>query len=129
MGESENPMLAIVDRLGRLEGLITGLQASITQSHASTAAFMTRVERLEQRQVELERNMVTADDIKSLAQKVDSLVTSDASRRGGADVAKWSITQVLAFGALLTAVISLIGVGFNREAIQQQEQTQQEQKQ
>lgn len=107
MGENENPMLAIVDRLGRLEGLITGLQNIISQNQASTTAFMTRVEALEKRQVELERNMVTVADIQSLTEKVDTLVTSDASRRGGTDVMKWSTGQFLTFGALLVATLSL----------------------
>jgi len=125
MNDSDSPMLAIVDRLGRLEGLITGLQASISQSQASTAAFMGRVERLEQRQVELERNMVTTTHIQSLSDKVDSLVASDATRKGGTDAARWSAGQVTAWAALLVAVLSLIGVTANREKIQEQEQTQQ----
>lgn len=126
MGENESPMLAIVDRLGRLEGLITGLQASISQGQASTAAFMARVERLEQRQVELERNMVTGADIKSLTEKVDSLVTSEASRKGGTAVATWSVGQLVTWGALVIAILSLIGVGVNRESMKHQQQTQEE---
>ena len=126
MGEIESPMLAIVDRLGRLEGMIAGLQASISQGQASTAAFMARVERLEQRQVELERNMVTGADIKSLAEKVDSLVTSEASRKGGTAVATWSVGQLVTWGALIIALLSLIGVGINREDIKLQIQPQRE---
>ena len=126
MSENESPMLAIVDRLGRLEGLITGLQASISQGQASTAAFMARVERLEQRQVELERNMVTGADIKSLTEKVDSLVTSEASRKGGTAVATWSVGQLVTWGALVIAILSLIGVGVNRESMKHQQQTQEE---
>jgi hypothetical protein len=49
--EADASLLAIVDRLGKLEGMLTGLQASISQSQASTAAFLSRIERLEQRQV------------------------------------------------------------------------------
>ena len=127
MSESESPMLAIVDRLGRLEGLITGLQASISQGQASTAAFMARVERLEQRQVELERNMVTGADIKSLTEKVDSLVTSEASRKGGTAFATWSAGQLVAWGTLILAIFSLVGIGISREASDRQEQIQQEQ--
>ena len=129
MGENESTMLAIVDRLGRLEGLITGLQASISQGQASTAAFMARVERLEQRQVELERNMVTGADIKSLTEKVDSLVTSEASRKGGTAVATWSVGQLVTWGALVIAILSLIGVGVNRESLKHQQQTQEESRQ
>jgi hypothetical protein len=119
MGESENPMLAIVDRLGRLEGLITGLQNIISQNQASTTAFMTRVEALEKRQVELERNMVTTAHIQSLTEKVDSLVTSDASRRGGTDAAKWSITQFAAWAILLVAVLTLIAMVSGKDVTEQ----------
>jgi hypothetical protein len=126
MNDPDSPMLAIVDRLGRLEGLITGLQNVISQSQTSTTAFMTRVEALEKRQVELERNMVKAADIQSLVEKVDRLVTSDASRKGGTDATKWSVTQIIAFGALIIALLSLIGVGVNRDLIQQGEQQKQE---
>lgn len=120
-------MLAIVDRLGRLEGMIAGLQASISQGQASTAAFMARVERLEQRQVELERNMVTGADIKSLTEKVDSLVTSEASRKGGTALATWSASQLVAWGTLIIAIFSLVGIGISREASERQQQLQQEQ--
>lgn len=112
-------MLAIVDRLGRLEGLITGLQNIISQNQASTTAFMTRVEALEKRQVELERNMVTTDHIKGLSDKVDSLITSDASRKGGTDAAKWSVSQLVAWGALLVAVLTLIATVVDRDSIEQ----------
>jgi hypothetical protein len=124
-------MLAIVDRLGRLEGLITGLQNIISQNQASTTAFMTRVEALEKRQVELERNMVTADHIKGLSDKVDRLVASDASRKGGTDAAKWSVSQLVAWGALLVAVLTLIATVVDRDNIEQrlfQQQSQEEQR-
>lgn len=131
MGENENPMLAIVDRLGRLEGLITGLQNIISQNQASTTAFMTRVEALEKRQVELERNMVTTAHIQSLTDKVDSLVTSDASRRGGTDATKWSMTQFVAWAVLLVAILTLIAMVADKDGIEQRllhRQTQEEMK-
>jgi hypothetical protein len=127
MNDSDSPMLAIVDRLGRLEGLITGLQNIISQNQASTTAFMTRVESLEKRQVELERNMVTADHIKGLSDKVDSLIVSDANRKGGTETAKWSVSQIVSWGALLVAILSLVGVGFNAERLQERNDTTQEQ--
>lgn len=131
MSDSENPMLAIVDRLGRLEGLITGLQNIISQNQASTTAFMTRVEALEKRQVELERNMVTTAHIQSLTEKVDSLVASDANRKGGTEAAKWSVTQLAAWAILVVAILSLIAMvmdrgEFDRRLLQQE--TQQESK-
>ena len=126
MTESESSLLAIVDRLGKLEGLITGLQASISQSQASTAAFLSRIERLEQRQVELERHMVTSSDLAGLTAKVDQLVSSDASRKGGTAVASWSLGTAASWAAVLIALLALVGVGINRERLQQQEQTHQE---
>lgn len=120
MTDDNASMLAVVDRLGKLEGLIMGLQSSISQGQASTTAFMTRVERLEQRQVELERNMVTTAHIAALSEKVDSLVTSDASRRGATGAVQWSAGQVVAWAAVIVAALALVGVGINREAIQQQ---------
>lgn len=128
MNENDN-LLAIVDRLGKLEGLITGLQASIGQSHASTAAFLSRIDRLEQRQVELERHMVTSADIAGLTAKVDQLVTSDASRRGSTALASWSVGTAASWGAVVIAMLALVGVGINREKIQQQQQPRQEQQQ
>jgi uncharacterized protein (UPF0335 family) len=120
--ESESNLLAIVDRLGRLEGLITGLQASISQSQASTAAFLSRIERLEQRQVELERHMVTSADIAGLTAKVDQLVSSDASRKGGTAMATWSFGTAASWAAVIIALLALVGVGINREGIHQNRQ-------
>lgn len=111
-------MLTVVDRLGKLEGLLVGLQNSISQGQAATAAFMARVERLEQRQVELERNMVTTTHIAELSRKVDSLVTSEASRRGATGVVQWSAGQVVAWAAVVVAALALVGVGVNRERLQ-----------
>jgi hypothetical protein len=111
-------MLAVVDRLGKLEGLLVGLQNSISQGQAATAAFMARVERLEQRQVELERNMVTTAHIAELSRKVDSLVSSDASRRGATGAVQWSIGQVVGIAAVLIAGLTLVGIGVNRERLQ-----------
>lgn len=122
MTDSDSSMLAVVDRLGKLEGMLLGLQSSINQGQASTTAFMARVERLEQRQVELERNMVTSGDIASLSAKVDRLVASDARQQGGTAVASWSLSALAPWAAVVIALLALVGVGVNREQIQQQAQ-------
>lgn len=114
--------MAIVDRLGRLEGLLVGLQSSISQSQAQWAGSQARVERLEQRLVELESRQVTRDDLRSLAEKVDALVAADARHSGGVGFASWSITNLAPWLALMVAVFALIGVGANREQLQQQQQ-------
>jgi ABC-type sugar transport system ATPase subunit len=121
MDSDTGSILQLVDRLGKLEGLIIGLQTSIGQSQTQTTAFMARVERLESRQVELERNMITKDDISSLVTKVDALATSDARQQGGSAVATWSVQQIASLGALIIALLALVGVGANRDRIQHHE--------
>lgn len=111
MSDADPPLLAIVDRLGKLEGLITGLHNSITQGQTSAAAWMTRVERLEQRHIELERRMVTVDHLRELSKKVDSLVSSDASMKGGRAVATWSIGQIVVIAGILITFLSVFSIG------------------
>lgn len=110
----------IVDRLGRLEGLLVGLQNSIVQGQTQTSAFMARVERLEQRQVELEARQVTKDDLKDLSTKVDNLIKAEAAQRGGVSVASWSFSNIVNWLAFFVAVLALIGVGVNRERLLEQ---------
>lgn len=115
MSEQPISLVTLVDRLGKLEGLLIGLQNSIVQGQTQTTAFMARVERLETRQVELERSMVTKDDISALATKVDALAANDARQQGGAAVAKWSAVNLAPWIAAIAAVFALIGVGINEE--------------
>jgi ABC-type sugar transport system ATPase subunit len=122
MDTEPGSLLQLVDRLGKLEGLIIGLQTSIGQSQTQTTAFMARVERLESRQVELERNMITKEDISSLVAKVDALATSEARQQGGSAVASWSVQAVGSWAAVIIALLALVGVGVNRERQQQQHQ-------
>lgn len=112
--------LQLVDRLGKLEGLIIGLQTSIGQSQAQTTAFMGRVERLEARQVELERNMITKDDISQLVAKVDQLTTSEARQQGGTAVAGWSARTISSWAAVAISLLALFGVGVQRERLNHQ---------
>jgi ABC-type sugar transport system ATPase subunit len=114
MDDQAGSLLQLVDRLGKLEGLIIGLQTSIGQSQQQTTAFMARVERLEARQVELERSMITKDDISSLAAKVDALATNDARHEGTAAAASWSISNLAQWAAVVIALLALVGVGIDR---------------
>lgn len=114
--------MAIVDRLGRLEGLLVGLQSSISQSQQQWAGSQARVERLEQRLVELESRQVTREDLRELAAKVDELVASEARQSASVGLAGWTLTNLAPWLAVLVAVLALVGVGANREALQQQEQ-------
>jgi hypothetical protein len=129
MSDQDSSMIAVVDRLGKLEGLIMGLQSSISQGQTTAAAFMSRVERLEQRQVELERNMVTTTHIAALTEKVDSLVASDAVRRGGTATATWTAGQLVAWVAVIISLLALVGVGMNREALHEQPSSSPQQRQ
>lgn len=112
-------LLTLVDRLAKLEGLLIGLQNSIIQGQQQTSAFMSRVERLETRQVELERNMVTKDDIQCLVAKVDTIAANDARQQGGTALAKWSASQLGSWAAVLISLLTLVGVGVTREQSQQ----------
>jgi hypothetical protein len=114
-------LMTLVDRLAKLEGLLIGLQNSIVQGQSQTSASMARVERLEQRLVELETRQVTKQDLAQLSAKVDSLIAADASRRGGTAVASWSLGTGASWAAVIIALLALVGVGLNREQIQQQE--------
>lgn len=116
MTDQSISLVTLVDRLGKLEGLLIGLQNSIVQGQAQTSAFMARVERLEARQVELERNMITKDDISQLVTKVDQLATADAKQQGGTAVASWSATTLGSWAAVILALLALIGVGVKQTA-------------
>lgn len=123
MGEQDQATtMAIVDRLGRLEGLLVGLQSSISQSQAQWAGSQARVERLEQRLIELETRQVTRDDLRELASKVDELCAAEARSSAGVSFASWSVQTLAPWLAVVVAVLALVGVGANREAIQQQQQ-------
>lgn len=112
--------VTLVDRLGRLEGLLVGLQNSIVQSQGQTSAFMARVERLEQRLVELETRQVTKADLKEISSKVDNLIQAEARQSGGVGVASWSVTNLANWLALIIAILALVGVGVNRERLLEQ---------
>lgn len=113
----DDQLLTLVDRLGKLEGLLIGLQTSIGQGQQQTTAFMTRVERLEQRQVELERNMITKDDISQLVAKVDKLTASGNKEEGGRAVATWSVSTAATWAAVVISLLALISSVVQRERI------------
>lgn len=126
MTEPDATTLGIIDRLGKLEGLLVGLQNSIGQSQSQWAGSQARVERLEERLVALESRQVTRDDLRALSEKVDTLVASEAKQSAGVSLAGWGVTNLAPWLAVVVAVLALIGVGANREALQQQERQQME---
>jgi len=109
-------LLAIVDRLAKLEGLIIGLQTTIAQGQNHSASFITKVERLEERQLELERHMVTKTDLDKIGAKVDTLIQSEASRQGSTDANHWTISSLAQYLALVLSLLALIGVGIEKNA-------------
>jgi hypothetical protein len=124
----EISLITLIDRLAKLEGMLLGLQNSIVQSQSQVTSFMARVERLEQRQIELEKCQVTRDDMRELSEKVDDLIASEARQRGGLGMAGWSFSQAINLAAVIIALIALVGVGINRERLVKidQEQLRQE---
>lgn len=107
-------LLAIVDRLAKLEGLIIGLQTTIAQGQNHSASFISKVERLEERQLELERHMVTKTDLASIGAKVDQLITSEASRQGSTAANHWTLSSLAQWLALVLSLLALIGVGIDK---------------
>lgn len=107
----------IYERLGRLEGLLIGLQAGLGQQRDSVAQFLSRIERLEQRQVQLEAHQVTREDLRDLRDTVDRLVNAEATARGSRSFADGMATKLAPWGALLVAVLALLGVGQNRKVL------------
>jgi hypothetical protein len=107
-------LLAIVDRLAKLEGLIIGLQTTIAQGQNHSASFISKVERLEERQLELERHMVTKSDLASIGAKVDQLITSEASRQGSTAANHWTLSSLAQWLALVLSLLALIGVGIDK---------------
>ena len=109
-------LLAIVDRLAKLEGLIIGLQTTIAQGQNHSASFISKLERLEERQLELERHMVTTTDLDKIGAKVDQLIQSEASRQGSTAANHWTLSSLAQWLALVLSLLALIGVGMEKNA-------------
>lgn len=112
----------LYERLGRLEGLLMGVQASLGQHREYVASFLPRVERLEQRQVQLEAHQVTREDLRRLEETVNRLATAEAASRGSRslirELAPWFAIAISAL-TLVVAILALLGVGQNRRIIDQ----------
>ena len=114
-----NEEASISGRLGRLEGMILGLQGSINAQGQQTTQFLVRVERLEERQLSLERNVATISDFRDLACKVDGLVVDDAAQKGRQAAGQFAIPALAQWLAVVVSFLALAGVGINRQAIDQ----------
>lgn len=95
----DSNVLGIIDRLGKMEGLLVGLQTSMTQSQAQVTGFLSRVEGLERRLVELEKSQVTRADLEALGQKVDALARSEERQNGGVGALTWVLPLLISLVA------------------------------
>lgn len=100
----DSNVLGIIDRLGKMEGLLVGLQTSMTQSQAQVTGFLSRVEGLERRLVELEKSQVTRGDLEALGAKVDALAVSEARQNGGAGALTWVLPLLISLVAAAAAI-------------------------
>lgn len=100
--------ISLEGRLGKLEGLMIGLQASITQSQTHFAAYASRIEGLEKRQIQLERDMMTRQDLAGLIQKVDAIAAKQSSQEGGSEATRWSLQQIVSWAGLVIAILTAV---------------------
>ncbi len=77
----QTDLVPFFDRMGRLEGLIEAMHKSLENSTREATRYLERVDRLETRQLEIERRMVTSDQFQDLVHKFNRLLTDDAERR------------------------------------------------
>lgn len=103
-----DPGLSLDGRLGKLEGLMIGLQASVTQAQTNFAAYASRIDTLEQRQIKLEREMMTRTEIKELIEKVDAIAKNQNQNEGNNEGTKWTIQQGLIIFSALVAASALV---------------------
>ena len=108
--QPEVSLLTLVDRLARMEGLLVGLQASITQSQAQVTGFLSRVESLERRLVDLEKAQVTRADLEALGQKVDALTVSEARQNGGTGALTWVLPLLISLVAAAAAISNALKI-------------------
>ena len=113
-------LLPIVESVAEMRGMLLAMQNDLKHSQTYTTNALAKVETLEKRQVELERTMVTKADIAALLAKVDTLVSSDASRKGATNVATWSITNLVPYLALLVALLALVDANLGRNEVIQE---------
>jgi len=106
-------------QLGELKGLVSGLQAGLGQHRDTVAGFMGRIERLEQRQVQLEAHQVTREDLRSLQDTVLRLAESEARATGSRSFADGLATKAAPWGALLVALLAFVSGVQNRNPDQQ----------
>ena len=102
-------LMPIVESVAEMRGMLLAMQNDLA-----------KVEGLEKRQFDLESRMMTKDDLAALTVKVDTLIASDAVRKGATNVATWSITNLVPYLALLVALLALVDANLGRNEVIQE---------
>jgi hypothetical protein len=76
----ESDFLPFYNRFSEIEGLLKAVHMSLLDSKREATRYLERVDRLEQRQLEIERRMVTANQFDDLLRKVNALAVNDAEK-------------------------------------------------
>ena len=124
----ETDLLPFYNRLSSLEGMMKAIHLSLEDSKREATRYLERVDRLETRQLEIERRMVTSEQFQDLANKFNILLgqeaerrttveqvndlkarlgvleTSDAERKGSISATRFNLTNFIALAAVLIAL-------------------------
>lgn len=129
---SEGHFYALFERVGTLAGQVTTLHQTLLTSLAAAqqrdAVNSERIEGLERRLNNMEGNLVTKDDFKimtaatkddlnTLSAEVGRLAKAMAEGRGKDRALSNVITQAATWGALVVALLALVGVRPNLEKV------------
>jgi chromosome segregation ATPase len=76
----ESDLLPFYNRFSRIEGLLEAVQLSLQDSKRELTRHLERVDRLEMRQLEIERRMVTGEQFNDLLGKVNALAANETER-------------------------------------------------
>ncbi len=76
----ESDLLPFYNRFSKVEGLLEAVHLSLQDSKRELTRHLERVDRLEMRQLDIERRMVTADQFNDLLRKVNTLAANDAEK-------------------------------------------------
>lgn len=106
----DDAKIRLAERLGKLEGMLTGLQSTLHAQNQQTTQFLVRIEKIEQRQLEMERSVATGGDLRDLAEKVDHLLAADARNEGRTSLGRYAVPLMAQWSAVLVAAMALTGV-------------------
>jgi chromosome segregation ATPase len=76
----ESDLLPFYNRFSKIEALLEAVQFSLQDSKRELTRHLERVDRLELRQLEIERRMVTGEQFNDLLGKVNALAANETER-------------------------------------------------